>query len=260
MNLALVEDPNEATECWHEESGLDPYSSWPEVREGLPVNQAAAEDLVDTGPCKEGEWQAAKVHHPTGKQRRPLRRPINFRGLCWVSSTMLILAFLAARIEAVPATLLSHSVPCVFAPCWHGAEKTLPLTSAGEAAGLEFALHQSYSAPVYTEYRAPGKRGGMPIHRGTLIQSDSYTEILLKHFAAEQVPKPLQLIDQTTSASFSPGFSQASLLDPKVEFHVPGRDLRGDGVRLDETCSLSNPLKRYPRLRPALASTLQREF
>ena len=259
MNLALVEDPNEATECWYEETGLDPYSSWPEVREGLPVNQAAAEDSVDTGPCKESEWQAAKVH-PTGKQRRPLRRPINFHGLCWVSSAMLILAFLAARIEAVPATLLSHPVPRVSAPCRHGAEKTLPPTSAGEAAGLEFALYQSYSAPVCTEYHAPGKRGGMPIHKGTLIQSDSYTEILLKHFAAEQAPKPLQLIDQSTSARLSPGFPHASLLDPKVDFHVPGRDLLGDGVRLDETCSSSRPLKFYPRSRPALVSTWKREI
>ena len=150
-----------------EKSGLDPYSSWSEVREGQPVNQVAAEDSVDIGQCRESGWQAANIQ-PTGKQRRTLRCPTNFRVLGWVSPAFLILAFLAAHIEAVPATVLSQPMPRVFAPCRHGAEKTLLLTSAREAAGLGFALHQSYRAPEYTEYYALGKRGGKPIFKGTL--------------------------------------------------------------------------------------------
>ena len=77
---------------------------------------------------------------------RMVETALNLHALDRVSPILLILALLTARTEAVPANVLSQSMPRVFAPRLLGAEKTLFPSSAREAPGLDSV----FSCLLYT--------------------------------------------------------------------------------------------------------------
>jgi len=153
------------------------------------VNQEAVDDPVNMVPCKENGWQAAHTQ-PTGRVVGIVlfaMQPTSALG--WISPVLLILALLAARAEAVPVTVPTQRLPRIPTSFIsqgppHRAEvrKTLPSTLTRTAVRPEFELHKRQQA---LEYYVPEKRGGMTAHKVSLIQSESFTETLIKQLAAE---------------------------------------------------------------------------